>query len=63
MCVYSLENYCVCVRPWESGRADTLELAKRVNDYQSRIRGTTRSMMATVSGRDYHLLVRYVSSA
>jgi|AntAceMinimDraft_11_1070367.scaffolds.fasta_scaffold79546_1 chromosome segregation ATPase len=31
------------------GRADTLELAKRVNDYQARIRGTTRSMMATVS--------------
>jgi len=31
------------------GRADTLELAKRVNDYQSRIRGTTRKMMATVS--------------
>lgn len=31
------------------GRADTLELARRVNDYQSRIRGTTRKMMATVS--------------
>lgn len=31
------------------GRADTLELAKRVNDYQSRIRNTTRKMMATVS--------------
>ena len=31
------------------GRADTLELAKRVNDYQSRIRKTTRKMMATVS--------------
>jgi len=31
------------------GRADTLELAKRVNDYQSRIRAITRKMMATVS--------------
>mmetsp|Transcript_19952 Transcript_19952/g.64959 ORF Transcript_19952/g.64959 Transcript_19952/m.64959 type:complete len:918 (-) Transcript_19952:40-2793(-) len=31
------------------GRADTLELAKRVNDYQSRIRAITRRMMATVS--------------
>jgi len=31
------------------GRADTLELAKRVNDYQARIRSTTRGMMATVS--------------
>ena len=31
------------------GREDTLELAKRVNDFQSRIKGTTRRMMATVS--------------
>jgi len=31
------------------GRSDTLELAKKVNDYQQRIRGTTRKMMATVS--------------
>lgn len=31
------------------GRADTLELAKRVNEYQSRLRGATRKIMATVS--------------
>ena len=31
------------------GREDTLELAKRVNDFQARIKGTTRRMMATVS--------------
>lgn len=31
------------------GREDTLELAKRVNDFQSRIKSTTRRMMATVS--------------
>jgi len=32
-----------------SGRGDTLELAKKVNEYQSRIRGKTRKMMACVS--------------
>jgi hypothetical protein len=31
------------------GRADTLELAKRVNDFQARIRAMTKKMMATVS--------------
>ena len=31
------------------GRSETLELAKRVNDFQSRIRQITRKMMATVS--------------
>mmetsp|Transcript_41716 Transcript_41716/g.50580 ORF Transcript_41716/g.50580 Transcript_41716/m.50580 type:complete len:921 (+) Transcript_41716:130-2892(+) len=31
------------------GRTDTLELAKKVNDYQQRIRAITRKMMATVS--------------
>mmetsp|Transcript_45822 Transcript_45822/g.146119 ORF Transcript_45822/g.146119 Transcript_45822/m.146119 type:complete len:925 (-) Transcript_45822:53-2827(-) len=31
------------------GRADTLQLAKRVNDYQDKLRGITRRMMATVS--------------
>lgn len=31
------------------GRGETLELAKRVNDYQSKIRNITRKMMATVS--------------
>ena len=31
------------------GREDTLELAKRVNDFQARIKGTTRRMMSTVS--------------
>jgi len=31
------------------GRADTLELAKRVNGYQAKIRAITRRMMATVS--------------
>ncbi|KAK9829922.1 hypothetical protein WJX72_008666 [[Myrmecia] bisecta] len=31
------------------GRQDTLELAKRVNEYQSRLRALTRCMMATVS--------------
>ena len=31
------------------GRTETLELAKRVNDFQSRIRAITRKMMATVS--------------
>jgi len=31
------------------GREDTLDLAKRVNDFQARIKGTTRRMMATVS--------------
>lgn len=31
------------------GRESTLELAKRVNDFQARIKGTTRRMMATVS--------------
>jgi len=31
------------------GREDTLELAKRVNDFQARIKSTTRRMMSTVS--------------
>ncbi|KAL1524346.1 hypothetical protein AB1Y20_019244 [Prymnesium parvum] len=31
------------------GRESTLELAKRVNEFQARIKGTTRRMMATVS--------------
>jgi len=31
------------------GREDTLELAKRVNEFQAKIKGTTRRMMATVS--------------
>lgn len=31
------------------GRSDTLDLAKKVNDYQSRIRAKTRKMMACVS--------------
>ena len=31
------------------GRGETLELAKRVNDYQAKIRRVTRRMMATVS--------------
>ena len=31
------------------GRSETLELAKRVNDYQSKIRAITRKMMAIVS--------------
>lgn len=31
------------------GRDDTLELAKRVNDFQARIRAMTKKMMATVS--------------
>ncbi|EFJ42885.1 coiled-coil protein required for normal flagellar motility [Volvox carteri f. nagariensis] len=31
------------------GRADTLELAKRVNEYQSKLRAVTRKIMATVS--------------
>ena len=31
------------------GRGDTLELAKRVNDFQARIRAMTKKMMATVS--------------
>lgn len=31
------------------GRGETLELAKRVNDYQAKIRKVTRRMMATVS--------------
>eukprot|EP01052_Picozoa_sp_SAG31_P025663 SAG31_NODE_2263_length_6060_cov_12.232344_2_plen_926_part_00 len=31
------------------GRDDTLELAKRVNDFQARIRSMTKKMMATVS--------------
>ena len=31
------------------GREETLELAKRVNDFQARIKSTTRRMMATVS--------------
>lgn len=30
-------------------RAPTLDLAKKVNEYQAKIRGTTRKMMATVS--------------
>ena len=29
------------------GREDTLELAKRVNDFQAKIKGTTRKMMST----------------
>ena len=33
----------------EDGRPDTLELAKRVNDFQARIRAMTKKMMATVS--------------
>ena len=32
-----------------SGRDDTLKLAKRVNEFQSRIKEVTRKMMATVS--------------
>ena len=31
------------------GRDDTLKLAKRVNEFQAKIKGTTRRMMATVS--------------
>jgi len=31
------------------GRGETLSLAKKVNDFQSRIKTTTRTMMATVS--------------
>jgi len=31
------------------GREETVELARKVNDYQSRIRATTRKIMATVS--------------
>ncbi|KXZ45417.1 hypothetical protein GPECTOR_55g323 [Gonium pectorale] len=31
------------------GRSDTLALAQRVNDYQSKLRGVTRKIMATVS--------------
>merc|ERR1719197_1409381 len=31
------------------GRSDTLALAKRVNEFQARIKETTRRMMATVS--------------
>ncbi|GLI69727.1 hypothetical protein VaNZ11_014402 [Volvox africanus] len=31
------------------GRADTLELAQRVNEYQSKLRAVTRKIMATVS--------------
>jgi len=31
------------------GREDTLELAKKVNDYQGRLRGVTRRLMATIS--------------
>mmetsp|Transcript_40583 Transcript_40583/g.90203 ORF Transcript_40583/g.90203 Transcript_40583/m.90203 type:complete len:924 (-) Transcript_40583:938-3709(-) len=31
------------------GRADTLELAKKVNEYQGKLRGVTRKIMATVS--------------
>lgn len=31
------------------GREDTLELAKKVNEYQLRLRGATRKIMATVS--------------
>lgn len=31
------------------GREETLDLARKVNDYQSRIRATTRKIMATVS--------------
>jgi chromosome segregation ATPase len=31
------------------GRTDTLKLAKKVNDFQARIKETTRKMMATVS--------------
>ncbi|KAK3102624.1 hypothetical protein FSP39_012745 [Pinctada imbricata] len=33
----------------EGGKEDTLELAKRVNDLQARIKDTTRKMMAMVS--------------
>lgn len=33
----------------ESGKEDTLELAKKVNDLQGKIKGTTRQMMAMVS--------------
>lgn len=36
-------------RQASDGRADTLALAKRVNEFQSRIKETTRKMMATVS--------------
>lgn len=32
-----------------SGRADTLDLARKVNDYQNRTRAITRKMMATIS--------------
>lgn len=31
------------------GRADTLELAQRVNEYQAKLRTVTRRIMATVS--------------
>ena len=31
------------------GRSDTLKLAKRVNEFQARIKEVTRKMMATVS--------------
>ncbi|XP_015758024.1 PREDICTED: coiled-coil domain-containing protein 146-like [Acropora digitifera] len=33
----------------ESGKEDTLELAKKVNEYQAKIKDTTRKMMALVS--------------
>ena len=33
----------------QAGRADTLVLAKQVNDYQAKLRSITRRMMATVS--------------
>jgi chromosome segregation ATPase len=36
-------------RQASEGRADTLALAKRVNEFQARIKETTRKMMATVS--------------
>jgi len=36
-------------RQASEGRSDTLALAKRVNEFQSRIKETTRKMMATVS--------------
>ena len=31
------------------GRSETMELARRVNDYQGRLRAVTRKVMATVS--------------
>lgn len=40
------------------GRGDTLQLAKKVNEFQARIKETTRKMMATVSEYVGRLLVK-----